>query len=163
MSKGFKPSAVRRVTAAFEEMIPDGYALEVRLSPDRQQMQVVVMDPEDPSIYVCNAQYGWVEKPLKDSNGMALQPPDGDVMRMAYEFSQIIEQYPAAKAREKAEQLFKTDFADRKQKARDDEAAAAEIAAQEKADEEAQAARDKLLRRTDREETEAMAEDAKSA
>lgn len=150
MSKGFRPGDVRRTQAAFDEMMPDGYVAEVKMAPDRKFMLVVVMDPEDVTVYVANCSFTYDEKPLKGSNGIAQQPPDLEVMRIASEFGKICQQYPASKAKQDAEQLFKTDFADRKQKARDDEELA--IAAQEKADEDAQRARDNLLAKADADE-----------
>lgn len=148
MAKAFRPGDVRRVEAAFEEVLPAEYAAEITLSRDRKTMTVVVMDPDNPEIYVVNAQFDFNEKPMKGLNNTLNQPPDAEVMRIAGEFAHVCTHYPAAKAKQDAEQLFKSDFAERKE--------------QFKADEEAQAARDKLLLRTDAEEEAAMAQDAES-
>lgn len=163
MSKGFRPGDIRRVEAEFEEMMPEGYGVEIKLSRDRKHMTVVVMDPENPKVYIANAQFDHAEKPLKGANGLATQPPAAEVMRIAAEFAQIITAYPAAKAKQDAEQLFKADFVENKQAARDKEAKdieEAEIAAQLLADEKAQRARDKLLAKADAEEAAALADEA---
>ena len=148
MSKAFRPGDQRRVQAAFDEMMPEGYAAEVSLSRDRKTMTIVCMDPEAPEIFIANAQFDFAEKQLKRRGIVPNQPPDEEVMLMATQWAAICEAYPAAKARQEGEQLFKTDFAERKE--------------QYAADEAAQAERDKLLLRTDAEEAEAMAQDRES-
>ena len=153
MSKAFRQGDQRCVEAVFEELMPDGYHAAVKLSADRRQMQVVVMDPEDPAIYVANAQFDYNEKQLLGIGGVIQkQPLDDEVTRLAAEFAGICGEYPAAKAKQEAEQLFKASFAAKKQEARDQEA-------QQRADEAVQLERDRLLARTDAEETHAATED----
>lgn len=142
MSKQFRPGDVRRVQAAFDEMMPEGYATEVKLSKDRQHIQVVMMDPEAPDVFIANAQFDYNERALKGADGaFPVHPPEAEMMRIAHEFRQICHGYPAAKAKQEAEQLFKKDFSERKEAKRHEE----EVEAQERAEEAAQRVRDKLL------------------
>ena len=143
MSKAFTQGDQRRVSAAFEEVLPDGFDAEVAMSKDRKHLRAVVMDADEPGVYIASAQFDHNEKALKGSNAPPRQPPDAEVMRIAAEFCQIIASYPAAKAHQAAEQLFKADFAERKQAAREQEAEAAQLETLRLAEEAEQRSRDK--------------------
>lgn len=156
VAKGFRPSDVRRVEGTFLEAMPEEYGVEVELSKDRKHLQVVVMDPDNPAIYVANAQFDFVEEPLKKRGIIPEQPPQEDVLRMAADFAHICTDYPKAKARQEAEQLFKASFAERKQDAIEQEV----FAAQAKVEEEEQRARDRLLAKADADEKAALEDEA---
>lgn len=94
----FRPSDHRRVQAELDALLPAPYEAEVTLADERQAMNVLIRDPDEPGLTV--AACTWRFDPARKNEK---QPSPEELAAVVQNLAIICEAYPEAKAANQAD------------------------------------------------------------
>lgn len=94
----FRNNDAARVQRIFDEYVPAPFRATVTLTHDNTVMSVQIMDPEDATMPVCACRFDFEQRRPNTARASLAQPNQAEVVRIAGEFSDLCDAYPAAKA-----------------------------------------------------------------